>query len=221
MCNLYANTMPVDAMRQIFGVAQAEIGNAEPLTAIFPKARAPIVGADADGRRWLRHAQWGFVLPQVSQKTGQPIQPKSVNNARDDKLRQSRFWQQSFETRRCLIPATSYAEATGLRPATYVWFGVKGAPLRPPFAMAGIWRRFRGPDGAGEILTSSMVTTGPNALTRQTHPDRMPMILDPADYDLWLHGTPDQAFALIRPYPLERMVIHQSGVALRADAGGL
>ncbi len=213
-------------MRQLFAVhpANDRLGNAEPLPAIFPKTMAPIVGTDSDGARWLENAAWGFVMPQVSKKTGKPIQPKAVNNARDDKLRSSRFWSKSFEDRRCLIPATSFCEAKGRNPATYVWFGVVGDADRPPFALAGVWRADGSNDGGnGErgLITSSMVTTTPNALTRETHPDRMPTILDPVDYEEWLTGTPDEAFALIRPFPAERMVIHQSGIGLKSDRGGL
>jgi putative SOS response-associated peptidase YedK len=226
MCNLYSNMMPPAAMRQLFAVdpAQDRLGNAEPLPAIFPKGMSPIVGVHADGTRWLEDAHWGFVMPQVSKKTGKPIQPKAVNNARDDKLHSSRFWTKSFEDRRCLIPATSFCEAKGRAPATYVWFGVTGEESRPPFALAGIWRDYRGVYGGDEereLLTSSMVTTTPNELTRHTHPDRMPCILDPDDYDTWLTGTPDEAFALIKPFPAERMVIHQSGEGLKSDRGGL
>jgi putative SOS response-associated peptidase YedK len=225
MCNLYSNTMAKDAMRQLFAVDAAHdtLGNAEPLPAIFPKGMAPIVGADGDGTRWLQNAHWGFVMPQVSKKTGKPIQPKAVNNARDDKLRTSRFWQKSFVERRCLIPATSFCEARGRNPATYVWFGVTGEGARPPFALAGIWRAYKGNYGDGdlrEMITNSMVTTTPNELVKETHPDRMPMILDPEDYAQWLTGTPDEAFALIKPFPAERMVIHQNGEGLKSDHGG-
>ena len=226
MCNLYSNTMSKDAMRQLFAVeaSQDALGNAEPLTAIFPKGMAPIVGTDDGGTRWMRSAHWGFVLPQTSKRTGEPIQPKAVNNARDDKLRNSSFWRTSFEERRCLIPATSVCEAKGRNPATYVWFGVTGEGARPPFALAGIWRAYRGPYGGGEpreMLTSSMVTTTPNALVKETHPDRMPVILDPADYAQWLTGTPDEAFAILWPFPADRMVIHQSGEGLKLDRGEL
>jgi putative SOS response-associated peptidase YedK len=225
MCNLYSNTMAKDAMRQLFAVDAAHdtLGNAEPLPAIFPKGMAPIVGADGDGTRWLQNAHWGFVMPQVSKKTGKPIQPKAVNNARDDKLRTSRFWQKSFVERRCLIPATSFCEARGRNPATYVWFGVTGEGARPPFALAGIWRAYKGNYGGGdlrEMITNSMVTTTPNELVKETHPDRMPMILDPEDYAQWLTGTPDEAFALIKPFPAESMVIHQNGEGLKSDHGG-
>ena len=71
------------------------------------------------------------------------------------------------------------------------------------------------------MITSSMVTSTPNALVRETHPDRIPVILDPDDYATWLTGTPDEAFALLKPFPADRMVIHQSGEGLKSDHGGL
>lgn len=225
MCNLYSNTMPAAAMRQLFGgeAKNDQLGNAEPLPAIFPKGTAPIVALADDGQYALWNTHWGFVLPQVSKKTGKPIQPKAVNNARDDKLRTSSFWKRSFNERRCLIPATSFCEAEGRNPATYVWFGTKGGEERPPFAFAGIWREFTGNYGGEnrELITSSMITTTPNELVRDTHPDRMPAILHPDHYEEWLKAKPLAAFALIQPYPTEQMVIHQSGERLKSDRGGL
>jgi ACR3 family arsenite transporter len=70
MCRLFA----IDADRY-------ELDNGEPLPAIFRKATAPIVLIGVDSASWLKTAAWGFVMPQVSKKTGKPIQPKVVNNA--------------------------------------------------------------------------------------------------------------------------------------------
>ena len=66
-----------------------------------------------------------------------------------------------------------------------------------------------------------MITTTPNALVKDTHPDRMPVILAPEDYTQWLTGTPYDAFALIKPFQAERIVIHQSGDALKSNHGGM
>ena len=225
MCNLYSNTMPVAAMRQLFSVEPKndDLGNAEPLPAIFPKGTAPVVGLNSDGNRVLWNTHWGFVLPQTSKKTGKPIQPKAINNARDDKLQTSSFWRKSFVEHRCLIPATSFCEAKGRNPATYVWFGVKGEGERPPFALAAVWRSFEGNYGGDyrELITSSMITTTPNKLVQKTHPDRMPAILHPDDYETWLTAEPEAAFDLIKPYPADEMVIHQIGEGLKSDRGGL
>lgn len=221
MCNLFANTIPQSAMRALFAVAEDHLGNDPARPAIFPKMQAPIVGIGPDGQRWLRLAEWGFVLPQLSKRTGRPIQPKAVNNARDDRLRSTPFWAKSFALRRCLIPASSYCETKGRAPATHVWFGLAGDGPRPPFACAGLWC-MAAPRAASDPprLTVAMVTTTPNALTRTVHPDRMPAILDPAQYDTWLQGSEAAAQALLAPYPAERMVVHQAGIGLLADPGG-
>jgi putative SOS response-associated peptidase YedK len=52
------------------------------------------------------------------------------------------------------------------------------------FAFAGIWERWKDPDGQW-IRSCSILTTTPNAVTSAVH-DRMPVILDRCDYELWL-----------------------------------
>ncbi|MCA8929349.1 MAG: SOS response-associated peptidase [Alphaproteobacteria bacterium] len=221
MCNLYSNTMPVEAMRRLFGITAgpSALGNQPPLPAIFPRYEAPVLRPDRSGARELVRMHWGFLLPQTSQKTGKPIQPKAVTNARDDKVAASPFWRGSFEHRRCLIPATSFAEPKGRNPATYYWFGLVGADERPPFAFAGLWHTFHGHyhGEAVELDTYTIVTTTPNALVRPVHPTRMPVILDPDDYAPWLTGPGEAARTLLRPFPAERMRIVRTGVGVTED----
>ncbi len=220
MCNRFALTTPVDAMRQLFDIRPGldRLGNAEPLRAIYPKNPSPVVRLTDGGEREMLNMNWGFLLPQVSKKTGKPIQPKAVNNARDDKVRTSRFWRASFEQRRCLVPASSFCEAKGRNPATYFWFAVgpEGAP--EPFAFAGLWRG-HGEGEWSEILSSTIVTTTPNDLVRPVHPSRMPVILRPEDYEQWLGGTPDEAAKLMRPYEAGGMHILGFGVEMKSEPG--
>ncbi len=58
---------------------------------------------------------WGFPLAMKG-KSGQPLKPKPVNNARTGKL-DGGFWRPSFQARRCLIPVTEFAKAEGERGA--------------------------------------------------------------------------------------------------------
>ncbi|MEL6216930.1 MAG: SOS response-associated peptidase family protein [Pseudomonadota bacterium] len=134
MCNLYSNLTTHEATRRLVRVSQDRdrTVNQSPLPAIFPRYEAPVVCVGEDGEREVRMMHWGFLMPQVSKKTGKPILPKAVNNARDDKLRSSPFWRGSFQDRRCLVPATSFCEAKGRNPATYYWFGLVGDEDRPP-----------------------------------------------------------------------------------------
>jgi putative SOS response-associated peptidase YedK len=216
MCNLYSATMPVEAMRQLFDVApdHDRLGNAEPLSAIYPKYRAPIVTIE-DGDRYLTRARWGFLTPNKSKKTGKWLKPQAWNNTRDDKIRSAGLWKESFEHRRCLIPATAYAEATGRNPATFHWFNLKDADA---FAFAGIWKYQKATIGDTDVDDTfySMVTTKPNDFAAKFH-NRMPLILSPDDYDQWLHGDAESAAQLLAPLPSDQMQVIASGESLRSE----
>lgn len=225
MCNLYACTMSQEAMRNLFDLpaGQDRLGNFKPLPAIWPKYEGPVLRLDGDGRRELTMMRWGFLTPQISKKTGKPISPAAWNNARDDKLARTGLWQDSFKHRRCLIPANAFREAKGRNPATDYWFAVKGrnGAVAPPFAFAGLWREGQpGVEGeAGDWTTYTMVTTTANKLVQPVHPTRMPVILDPPNYNLWLKGETDEVLALLRPFAAGAMEIVSQGVGKTSFAG--
>lgn len=221
MCNLYSMTRAQDAMRSLFGV-EAErdhLGNAEPLTAIWPKYDAPVVRLDEQDERELVSMSWGFLTAKVSKKTGKPIAPAAWNNARADKVATNGLWKDSFQHRRCLIPASSFREAKGRNPATDYWFALKGDVARPLFAFAGMWRDVQPglPDDKISTLTHTMITTHANDVVKPIHPDRMPVILDPEDYEAWLCGTAEEALSLLRPYSSDKMHIVSEGVGILKD----
>ncbi len=211
MCNLYSQTKPLDAIRDLFELDAQPATNAPPLPAIFPGHDAPVVLLDG-GARVLRTMSWGFVLPQRSKKTGKEIAPRRVTNARDDKVLSSRFWRESLDARRRLAPASSFCEPSGA-PAVWTWFALTGDEPRPLFTFAGLWRRWRGKLKGEDVdlETYAILTTTPNEPIGPVRQDRMPVILDPADYEAWLEGPTDEAFALAKPFPAERMRIVKSG----------
>lgn len=210
MCNLYSMTRNREAIARLFRVPHNRAVSVEPQHAIFPGYEAPVVRATEDGERELVKMSWGFVLLQKGRA------PRRVTNARDDKILTSRFWRPSFEHRRCLVPVSSYCEPKGEKPATWHWFALKGDEARPLFAFPGIWTTYRGPikkDGPDvAIETYSFMTTEPNELTVSINHERMPVLLsEPAEFDTWLNGSVDEAFALARPYPAQQMRIVQEG----------
>lgn len=185
MCNLYRMTKASAEVARLFGAVDAAAG-ANHAELIFPGYPGLIV-AQGD----VRQMNWGFPLKQVSKKTGKPIKPKAVTNTRDDRLHTG-FWKDSFVHRRCLIPASAFAEAEGdYGSMTRTWLSVPGEEL---FAIAGIWRES---EEWGAVY--SMVTCPPTAQTAAIH-DRMPVVLHPADHARWTDSTPEQAFALCKPY---------------------
>lgn len=199
-----------EAVRRLFRVQHNRAAAFEPKNAIFPGYQAPIIRNAADGERELVNATWGFVLLQKGKA------PRRVGNVRDDKILTSPFWKPSFEERRCLVPASSYCEPKGEKPATWHWFALKGAEERPLFAFPGIWRRYQGPvkkDGPNvDLEVFSFMTTEPNELTASINHERMPVLLSTEEqYDTWLNGTPKEAFELAQSFPAEAMRIVQSG----------
>jgi putative SOS response-associated peptidase YedK len=212
MCNLYSLTTARQAILRLFKLSDNRAASFEALPAIFPGRVAPVVRRTADGEHELAPLSWGFVLPQPGKAA------RRVTNVRDDKARSSSFWRDSFETRRCLVPASSFAEPRDIKPATWHWFALKGGEPRPPFAFAGIWRRWHGPlkkDGPAVTFdTFAFMTTEPNALVATINHERMPVLLTTDDaMDTWLRGTTDEAFALARPFAPEAMQIVREGFA--------
>jgi putative SOS response-associated peptidase YedK len=74
-----------------------------------------------------------------------------------------------------------------------------------PFALAGLWESWRPKDGA-PLETFTILTTSENELMQPVH-DRMPVILEPRNYDRWLDsGDPSRPpVDLLRPYSAEQM----------------
>ena len=129
----------------------------------------------------------------------------------------TKFWKDSFDKRRCLVPATAFCEPDEGKPARWHWFALKAAEPRPLFAFPGIYRQWKGPiKKAGpnvDIEVFSFMTTLPNALTHTINHERSPALLTTeAEYRTWLSGTPEDAFGLIKPSDPEGMHIVQSGL---------
>ena len=147
----------------------------------------------------LKQMSWGFPLV-LKGKSGQPLKPKPVNNARTDKL-ESFFWRHSFEERRCLIPVTAWAEAQGPKGGkTRTWMSLPEAEL---FACAGVWRSS---DEFGSCY--SMVMTDSAGSAAQDVHSRMPVLLSQADYEGWVSGSPEEAKALCRPWAGDLKIDH-------------
>ena len=209
MCNLYSVRTSRGALARKFGLSDNRMAAFEPLPAIFPGHMAPIIKQSADGERELVLRSWGFVLLRDG------YAPKRVTNTRDDKV-QTKFWKDSFEKRRCLVPATAFCEPDRAKPARWHWFALKADEPPPLFAFAGIYRQWKGPiKKAGpnvDIEVFSFMTTLPNTLTSTINHERSPALLtSEADYHTWLTGTPDEAFGLINASDPQRMHIVQSG----------
>jgi putative SOS response-associated peptidase YedK len=175
MCNLYSIRSSRAALARKFHLSDNRMVAFDALPAIFPGHMAPIIKQSADGERELVLRSWGFILLREG------YAPKRVTNARDDKI-ETKFWKDSFVTRRCLVPATAFCEPDEGKPARWHWFALSGEEERPLFAFAGIYRQWKGPIKKAspnvDIEVFPFMTTLPNALTTTINHERSPVLLD-------------------------------------------
>jgi len=143
--------------------------------------------------------RWGLI-PSWSKD---PSAAARMINARSETASALPSFRDGLKFRRCLIPSDGFYEWSRAGKAKQPFcFEVRDGEL---FAFAGIWDRWQA--GGISIETCSILTTTPNAVTSAVH-DRMPVILDHEDYDLWLdpgmHNVVEVS-ALMKPYDANRM----------------
>lgn len=171
---------------------------------IAPTQPVAAVGQRADGERGLTHFTWGLIPSWAKD----PKIGSKMINARAETAAEKPSFRAAYKRRRCLVPMTGFYEwqkqADGRKQPQYIHPAGEGKL----FAVAGLWERWQSDDGS-EILSCTLLTTNPNELLAPIH-NRMPVILDPADYDVWLDvEAPLTAVAsLLKPYDPDRMAYY-------------
>jgi len=146
------------------------IAPTQPVPVIRQHPREPV--------RKLSLLKWGLI-PSWAKDSSVSA---SMINARSETAHAKPAFRDALRSRRCLIPADGFYEwVRTAKPKQPYCFEVNDGEL---FAFAGLWDGWKDPNG-NWIRTCSILTTTPNAVTSAVH-DRMPVILDPKDYDVWL-----------------------------------
>ena len=192
MCGRYNLRTNAHELEAFLGVP---IALAESLLERFNIAPTQTVVAlrEVETNREAAALRWGLI-PSWSkdEKIG-----NRLINARSETAADKPSFRAAFKRRRCLIPASGF----------YEWQGAKGA--KQPFhihpasgglmAFAGLWEHWEQGD-AGPIESCTILTTGANRTLSELH-NRMPVILSPSDFEVWLDvATPrDSLVSLLRP----------------------
>ncbi len=215
MCGRYAITLPPEAMRTFF--RYIEQPNFPPRYNIAPTEPTPILRGEYDAEGGIiRHfmlVRWGFLPHFVKDPKGFPL----IFNARAETLLVKASFKAAFRRRRCLFIADAFyewrrapeAKAKAGRP--YLFRRRDGAPL----GFAGLWETWTGPNGE-EQDTGCIITTAANGATAAIH-DRLPAILEPEAFDLWLdpdETRADAAFGLLRPPENDALEFFEIGPAV-------
>jgi putative SOS response-associated peptidase YedK len=200
MCGRMAITMPHDAMAQMFAAPPANDLPEVPNYNVCPTVQVHTATSD-DGTRHLRPMRWGFV-PQWYKK---PNDGPLLINARAETIADKPAFRTAARERRCLIPATGFYEWTKTpEGARLPWYITRkdGTPL----VFAGIWQAWD--KGEDPLTTCAIVTTGANAAVGTIH-HRMPVVLEPADWALWLGEAGKGAARLMTAAPEDALEFYR------------
>jgi len=204
MCGRYALHASPEVIALAFGLAR--VPAFAPRYNIAPASTVLIV---RDNEAAM--ARWGLV-PRWAKD---PSVGARLNNARAETVAEKPSFRDAYRNRRCLLPASGFYEwkPEGGRKQPYYVYPSAGEL----FAFAGLWERWSGPDGV--LQSCAIITTGANERMAAVH-ERMPVILPPERYAVWLAGgeTP------LRPCPPDAIAIRRVGRTVnnaRNDAPGL
>jgi putative SOS response-associated peptidase YedK len=210
MCGRFVQKTPLGEIQVLFETAGA-VPNAPPRYNAAPTDSLAVVRFNTQTRtRALDLLRWGLVPLWAKDPS---FGPKAIN-ARSETVATNNIFKDAFARRRCLVPADAFYEWRKIGGKTTEPYAI--APAGGVFAFAGLWERWKNP-ADGVILRSFTIVTGrPNALCAPIH-DRMPVILPPEAWPLWLgeeEASPEELLALLQPYPAERMRVYRIGPAV-------
>lgn len=192
MCARYVITSPAAALRALF--RYREQPDFPPRYNVAPTQPIPIVRI-VDGKREFALARWGFVPDWAKD----PRTFSLIINARGESVRDKPSFRNAMRRRRCLIPADGFYEWSDTAPRRPFFVRARSGG---PIAFAGLWETWTGPNGE-EVDGVAIVTTRANRLLSSIH-DRMPVIVPPDAFDLWLdcaNVDATTAASLIAPAP--------------------
>ena len=198
MCGRYTLRTRLNLLLQQFGSEMAQEWDVEPRFNVAPSQQVPVI-RQVDGQRELSMLRWGLVPPWVKTLKAAPM----MNNARSEEVAEKPTFRSIIKNKRCLILADGFYEWEKIgKDKLPHYFGTRGFE---PFAFAGLWQVWN--HGEEPVESCTIMTTHANDMVGKIH-DRMPVILSPNDYDVWLdpeRQDPTELTYIYEPYPAADM----------------
>ena len=192
MCGRFAITLPDDAMARMFSAQPANDLPPVPRHNICPTQPVAAV-LSTGGTRHLGAMRWGFLPHWYKHEGDGPL----LINARAETIATKPAFAQAARMRRCLIPASGFFEwtkdAAGNRLPWYIR-PAQGECL----AFAGVWQVWE--HGDTRHVSCAIVTCAASPDMAQIH-HRMPVIIAPDDWPLWLGEAGHGAARLMKAAP--------------------
>ncbi|MEM9578015.1 MAG: SOS response-associated peptidase [Pseudomonadota bacterium] len=217
MCGRMVNLMPNDAVAQLFAAQPDNDLPDVPNFNVCPTNAIHVVTGCAEGPRRLTSMRWGFIPRWYKKPNDGPL----LINARAETIAEKPAFRDAARQRRALVIASGFYEWTktpeGARDPWYIHPSSDDL-----IAMAAVWQDWVGAEGE-PLRTCAIVTTSANETMRKIH-HRMPVILRPEDWPLWLGEAGHGAARLMRAADDEALRFYRVDRAVnsnRASGPGL
>jgi putative SOS response-associated peptidase YedK len=189
------------------------IPNFQPRFNACPTDPADVVVPN-DGARELKEMRWGLVPYWWSE----PLKKLRLStfNARVETVATKRFFRESFKTRRCLMPVSGYYEWQDTPGGKQPWY-FTARDRSPVLTIAALWDEWKNRESGERIKSCTMIIGEPNDFVAEVH-DRMPVLLQPEQFDHWLSGA--MGVAELKPAPndyLQRWPVSKRVNSAKAD----
>lgn len=210
MCGRYVIISPPEAMRRLFGYTDQP--NFPPRYNVAPTQAIPLVRL-AGGVRRFALSRWGLIPAWVRD----PRDFALLINARAESVNEKPAFRNAMRYRRCLIPADGFYEWQGEGVRRRAYFLCRKD--RRPFAFAGLWESWMGPNGE-EIESAAIVTTQASPSIAHIH-HRMPVMLAPEAFAPWLDCAQvdaQSALSFLTPLPDEQLELRPVSAAVNRVA---
>jgi len=202
MCGRFARKSTQQVLADWFGVELEDMPWFAPSFNVAPQSTQPVVRVSRNsGAREFSLMRWGLVpFWAKDAKFGY-----STINARAEEAPTKPAYREAFKKRRCLVPADAFYEWKRFDAKTKQPYAI-ALKSGEPYAFAGLWESWRPKEG-DPLETFTILTTDPNELMQSIH-NRMPVILEPRDYNRWLDSANPQTppVDLLRHFPAEKML---------------
>lgn len=201
MCGRFVSNLPADKLKKVFNLI--ETPQLEPRFNVAPTQLVAVVRNQGDHNR-LDLLKWGLV-PSWSKDLSFG---SHLINARSETVAEKPAFRHAIKYRRCIIPTSGFYEwsHTDKKKQPYYIQLASNSPM----CLAGLWETWKAPDG-NNLETFTILTTAANRLIAPIH-DRMPAILHPDTFNLWLSNNmhdPEQLQPFFQPFPVEEMIAYK------------
>jgi putative SOS response-associated peptidase YedK len=204
MCGRFVTVIPYEELKQIFDLIESQI-RPEPRYNVAPTQNVGVIRCcDEGNHNRYDLLKWGLI-PSWSKDSKMG---SHMINARSESVTEKPAFRHAIKYKRCIVPVNGFYEWSHIGKEKHPHF-IQMAD-KSLMALAGIWEHWKSPEGT-DLETFSILTTAANPLVAKLH-DRMPVILPPDAYILWLNHNMHDAHnleSLYSPFPEEKLTYYK------------